>query len=143
VLNFLPPAIAEEERVRRAQALFETHRQYQLQLYYPPESLYDTTEDPLVDSWMGPPLILKKLRDLLPFGQTIRPEFFNNFTTLTLPEIAAAGREQLLYWHLADATTVNNCPAESILLWNSDDAFWFLHVAPREEELIQSILDGN
>jgi hypothetical protein len=105
--------------------------------------LYDTTEDPLVDSWTGPPLILKKLHDLLPIGETLYPEFFNNFTTCTLPEIAAAGREQLLYWHLSDATTTTNHPAESILLWNNDDAFWFLHVAPREEQLIQSILDGN
>ena len=53
--------ILEQEQVRRAQANFESHRERQLQTYYPEETLDDASQDPLVESWSDPPLVINKL----------------------------------------------------------------------------------
>ena len=49
--------ILEQEWVRRAQAIFESHCERQLQTYYPEENLVDVSQDPLVESWSNPPLV--------------------------------------------------------------------------------------
>ena len=48
-----------------------------------------------------------------------------------------------MYWHLSEATSLNNYPVEILLLWNSDDYFWFTHIPPREERLVQQIQEGS
>ena len=135
--------ISSEEHVRRAQAQFETHRERQLQLYYPREALVDASQDALIESWTDPPFILAKLRDQLPFSQVLGSQEYDHLVDQTLPRIADAALEQLLYWHLADATNIHNCPADAILLWNSDSYLWFLQVFPQQDSLVNRILGGE
>ncbi len=139
---FSPVRISEDERLRRAQDLFETHRERQLQTLYPPESLCDPTPLETVDSWSEGSLVLNKLIDLLPFGQVLSPAQYSEFVGRDLPRIASAAQEQLLYWHLAQATAPNNHPFETLLLWNNDDYLWFYHIANRKEELVEQIQQG-
>jgi hypothetical protein len=119
----LPIRIPEEERIRRARTLFDTHRLRQLQTFYPGDSLCDASQDKEVSCWSDPPHILSKLRDLLPFGKVTSAWDFSDFQDQVLEKVSDASQEQLLYWHLADAATVNNYPAESALLWTKDDYF--------------------
>ena len=103
----------------------------------------DASQDEAVSCWSDPPHILTKLRDLLPFGKVTFAWDFSDFKDQTLEKIAEASLEQLLYWHLADATTVNNYPAETSLLWTKDDYFWFIHVPPNRQEFIRRIQEGD
>ena len=112
--------ILEQDRVRRAQANFESHRERQLQTYYPETTLVDVSQDPLVASWTDPPFVLRKLQELLPFSQVLGSQEYDYLVDQTLPRIVEAAQEQLLYWHLSSATNVYNYPADAILLWNSD-----------------------
>ena len=137
------PYVPEQERLRRAQANFESHCERQLQTYYPEETLVDISPDPLVESWTNPPFVLKKLRELLPFSQVLGSQEYNYLVDQTLPRIVEAAQEQLLYWHLSNITKVYNYPADTVLLWNSDTYLWFLQVYPVQDSLIRRILGGE
>ena len=101
------------------------------------------SEEEVVDCWSDSPLILKKLRDLLPFGQVQSNSQFQDFINQDLQQVAEAAQEQLLYLHLAKTTTVHNLPAKSLLLWSNDDHFWFHHMALRRGLLVTQILQGE
>ena len=60
-----------------------------------------------------------------------------------LEQISSYCLEQFLYWHLAQAATVNNYPAKTVLLWVKDDNLWFIHIPPQQQEYIQHILAGE
>ena len=137
------PYVIEQERLRRAQENFERHHERQLQTYYPEDTLIDISQDPLVESWTDPPFILRKLRELLPFSQVLGSQEYDYLVDQTLPRIVEAAQEQLLYWHLSSATNIYNCPADAVLLWNSDTYLWFLQVYPDQDSLVQRILRGE
>ena len=142
-MSIFPVRLQEGERLRRAHNFFETHRLLQLRTYYPETSLFDASQCDIIDCWSDPPFLLNKLRDLLPFGKVTYQWDYEDFQNIDLARIAEAAQEQLLYWHLSEATTVNNSPAESILLWTKDDHFWFIHVPPQRQELIRRIRAGE
>ena len=137
------PYVPEQEQLRRTQANFESHRERQLQTYYPEETLVDVSQDPLVESWTDPPFILRKLREFLPFSQVLGSQEYDYLVDQTLPRIVEAAQEQLLYWHLSGVTNVYNYPADAVLLWNSDTYLWFLQIYPDQDSLIQRILRGE
>jgi hypothetical protein len=143
VSGLFPTRISEDERVRRAQVFFETHRLRQLQTWYPEETLIDVSRSELIDCWSNASKLLKDLYNLLPFGEALLPSQFEELVDQDLPKISRVAQEQLLYWHLSSATTIANHPVENILLWNKDDYFWFYHIPPREIELIAQILNGR
>ena len=128
--------ILEQERVRRAQTNFESHCERQLQTYYPEDTLVNVSQDPLVESWTDPPLVLSKLQELLPFSQVLGSQEYDYLVDQTLPRIAEAAQEQLLYWHLSNTTNIYNDPVDAVLLWNSDTYLWFLQVYPDQDTLI-------
>ena len=135
--------ILEQEQVRRAQANFESHRERQLQTYYPEETLVDVSQDPLVESWSNPPLVINKLQELLPFSQVLGSQEYDYLVDQTLPIITEAAQEQLLYWHLSNTTNIYNYPVDAVLLWNSDTYVWFLQVYPDQDSLIRRILGSE
>ena len=90
-------------------------------MYYLEESLFDTSRDDTVSCWSDPPLILWKLYEQLPFGHIISSWNFDTFQYQVLDKISSYSQEQLLYWHPSQATTVNNYPAETVLLWVKND----------------------
>ncbi len=102
----------------------------------------DPTPLETVDSWSKGLLVLNKLIDLLPFGQVLSPAQYSELISCDLPRIASAAQEQLLYWHLAQATAPNNHPFKTLLLWNNDDYLWFCHIANREEEIVEQVQQG-
>ena len=53
--------ILEQEQVKRDQNNFEAHRERQLKTYYPEETLFDVSQDPLVESWRDRPVVINKL----------------------------------------------------------------------------------
>jgi hypothetical protein len=133
-------SITDDERIRRAQLLFETHQERQLQALFPRESLVNATNDSSALCWSETTTVTKKLRDLLPFGRVLAPTGFEEFTNHILPRIVDAAQEQLLYWHLSSEKTANNYPAETLLLWNHDDYFWFTTIPAQENILVNQIL---
>ena len=132
--------ILKQEQVRRAQVNFESHCERQLQTYYPEETLVNISQDPLVESWSNPPLVINKLQELLPFSQVLGSQEYDYLVDQTLPRIVEADQEQLLYWHLSNATNIYHYPADAVLLWNSDSYLWFLQVYPDQGSLIRRIL---
>jgi hypothetical protein len=143
VSTYTPIHISEDECIRRARNFFDTHRLRQLRTYFPENSISDASQDLKVSCWSNPSHILTKLRDLLSFGQVTFPWDFIDFQNRILELIYSASQEQILYWHLADAATVNNYPAETVLLWTKDDYFWFIYIPSRREFLIQQLLAGE
>ena len=141
--RFAPACIPDDDRVLHEQFFFESHCHHQLQTYYPEESLLDASRDDLVSCWSDPPLLLKKLQEALPFGRITAPWDFKTFCDQVLEQISSYSLEQFLYWHLAQSTTVNNHPAETVLLWVKDDYLWFIHIPPCCQEYIQHILAGE
>jgi len=135
--------ITDEERNRRAQSLFETHQERQLQALFPSNSIVETSTDNSLLCWSENTQVVRHLRDLLPFGRILGPIRFSEFINNTLSLIVKASQEQLLYWHLAGTTTRNNYPEESLLLWNSDDHFWFTVIPIYENILVEQILRGE
>jgi hypothetical protein len=135
--------ISSEERLRRAQASLKPIENVNYSYIIQEKPLVDASQDALLESWTDPPFILAKLRDQLPFSQVLGSQEYDNLVDQTLPRIADAALEQLLYWHLADATNIHNCPADTILLWNSDSHLWFLQVFPQQDSLINRILGGE
>ena len=112
--------ILEQDQVRRAQVNFESHRERQLQTYYPEDTLFNISQDLFVESWTNPPLVLRKLRELLPFSQVLGSQEYDYLVDQTLLRIVEAAQEQLLYCHLSSVTNIYNYPADTVLLWDSD-----------------------
>ena len=135
--------ITDEEHNRRAQLLFETHQERQLQALFPSSSIVNASTDTSALCWSENTEVVRHLRDLLPFGRILGPIQFSEFFNNTLSLIVKVSQEQLLYWHLAGTTTRNNYPEESLLRWNSDDHFWFIIVPIYENILIEQILRGE
>ena len=135
--------IPEDEPLRRAQALFETHREQQLRCHFPHNSVVNPTQYEWIDCWTDPPCILRGLYILLPFAKTLGTWDFESFINITLADIAKTSLDQLLYWHLSATTTISNYPADSILLWTKEEYFWFIDIAPKESELTECILAGE
>jgi hypothetical protein len=135
--------LSDEERDHRAQALFQTHREHQLRHFYPINCIVNPSLQEWIDCWTDPPSIPRSLYTLLPFSKILYPWTYNTFVDVTLFDIAEQGSEQLLYWHLSQATTVNNAPANSILLWTKDEYFWFIDITPHQEEFKSRILGGE
>ena len=65
--------ITDEERIRRAQSLFETHRERQLQALFPSDSILEASEDSSILCWSENTQVIWHLRDLLPFGRILGP----------------------------------------------------------------------
>ena len=98
-------SITNEERNRREQLLFETHRERQLEALFSRESIVDVINDQSALCWSETTQVVKRLRDLLPFGRILAPSGFEVFLNRDLSRIVDAAQEQLLYWHLAGTTT--------------------------------------
>jgi hypothetical protein len=133
--------LSDEERDCHAQALFQTHRERQLRCFYPINSVVNPSLQEWIDCWTDPPSVLRSLYTLLPFSKILYPWMYDTFVDITLFDIAEQGSEQLLYWHLS--TTVNNAPTDSILLWTKDKYFWFIDIAPHQEQIKSHILGGE
>ena len=136
-------SITNEERTRREQLLFETHRERQLEALFPRESIIDVIDDQSALCWSETTQVVKRLRDLLPFGRILAPSGFEVFLNRDLSRIVDVAQEQLLYWHLAGTTTQTNYPAESLLLWNKDDYLWFITIPVYRNILINQVLQGE
>ena len=137
-----PTHLEEQECSRRAQVFFDVHQEHFLEAHFPPETLTVISQDNAVNSWCDHPQVLIPLRTLLPFGRFLLPEAYN-FLIAEVSRITKTSQEQLLYWHLAKASTVNHHPIESLDLWNNEEPFWSSHIPPIEADLIERILQGE
>ena len=140
----IPPAfqLTEEQRVAQARAYFDTHRARQLALYYPPDSISDVSESPRIGCWTDPPFVLTKIVRAFEFGEILDEDSLG-IVTNDLQYIVDIAQEQLLYWHLAELTTVTNHPTDQLILWSKSDYLWFFHIPPRREEYINQLRHGN
>ena len=141
-INRLPLPISEEARRLRAQELFETFRTRQLALFFPPENLVNLEVDQLVDCWSEWKKITTSLCDHLPFGQYLDEYEVELFIDNKLPRLPGACQEQLLYWHLAAATSSFNEPISHLNLTEDESRFWLNHIALRQTLIRQQILHG-
>jgi hypothetical protein len=139
-INRLLPPILEETRRLRAQELFETFRTRQLALFFPPENLVSSETDQLVDCWSEWKEITTSLHNHLPFGQYLDEYEVELFIDNKLPQLPGACQEQLLYWHLAAATSSFNKPISHLNITKDESRFWLNHVALRQTLIRQQIL---
>lgn len=126
----------DEERVRRARANFDTHRDRQVRRYYPSTSYYELSESSRIDCWTDPPLVLKNLVNLFEFGETWDHDTYNDFVD-DLSAVVDACNDQLLFWHLSDIVT------DQLLLWTKSDYLWFNYIPPRRDYFIRQLQWGN
>ena len=84
-----PQPISVEERRLRSQILFESFRRQLLRLHFPEQDLVQGLQDPNLDIWSHRDNILvKALRDLLPFGRHLVRSDLDNFVDHTLEQIS-------------------------------------------------------
>ncbi len=123
-----PFALTEETLTLRFHSQWEPHRQRQLDFYFPQETLINTEEDNKIESWSDSYIIIRPLRDSLPFGTHLtRPEY-SDFLENSRQRIIDYAQEQLLYWHLARATTWSGHPVSQIIICENDRYFWTTHI---------------
>ncbi|KAF8468702.1 hypothetical protein DFH94DRAFT_697519 [Russula ochroleuca] len=115
----------------------------QLALFFPPENLVNLEVDQLVDCWSEWKKITTSLCDHLPFGQYLDEYEVELFVDNKLPRLPGACQEQLLYWHLAAATSSFNEPISHLNLTEDESRFWLNHVALRQTLIRQQILHGD
>ena len=137
------PRLEDEQRIYRAHALLEPHRLRHLEAFFPAAERTLLQLRSEVDCWTEDPTLLTSLFELLPFGQALLSNEYDNFIDSTLPRIPSKVQDQFLYWHLADPHTSFNQPIESTLLWNNDTHFWTHHIPPRINDLTSRILGGE
>ena len=135
------PERIEARQLIRSYNLFQTHRQRQLDLWYPERELIDLQDDPKADCWSQHSLVYKKLRELLPFGVFLVPEYYHRIVDENLESIVTAAQEQLLYWHLAQATTPLGEPVEILTICENEDYFWFEHVPEDRRTILAYLLE--
>jgi hypothetical protein len=105
--------LEEDNRILRTHALFEPHRISHLETLFPVTSRTNLLSKTEVDCWTEDPTLLSKLFELLPFGQALLSDEYNDFIENTLPRIPNGVQDQFLYWHLATPPTSTNQPIES------------------------------
>ena len=124
-----PRLLTVEERRLRSQALFESFRTQLLRVHFPIHSLVLASEDPDLDVWShGDSILVRNLRNLLPFGRHLLRSDVDNFVDHTLEQLSHAALEQLFYWHLAGTTNSLNEPLEHIILTEDEDHFWIRYI---------------
>jgi hypothetical protein len=135
-----PQPISLEERRLRSQVLFETFRSRLLEYHYHPQDLVQALEDPLFDIWShGDNILVRALRNLLPFGRHLVRSDLDHFVDHTLELISRTAIEQLFYWQLAGTTNSLNEPLEHVVLTENETQFWNQYV-PQNLPVIQGLL---
>ena len=104
-----PTYLEEQEHSRRAQVFFDLHQEHFLEAHFPTEVLIDISQDNAVNSWCDHSQVLLPLHTLLPFRWVLLSEAYN-FLVAKVSRISKVSQEQLLYWHLAKATTAITIP---------------------------------
>jgi len=138
-----PQPISLEERRLRSQVLFETFRSRLLEYHYHPQDLVQALEDPLFDIWShGDNILVRALRNLLPFGRHLVRSDLDHFVDHTLELISRTAIEQLFYWQLAGTTNSLNEPLEHVVLTENETQFWNQYV-PQNLPVIQGLLYEN
>jgi hypothetical protein len=135
--------LEEDNCILCTHTLFEPHRIRHLETLFPVTSRTNLLSKTEVDFWTEDPTLLSNLFELLPFGQALLSDEYNNFIENTLPRIPNGVQDQFLYWHLATPPTSFNQPIESTLLWNNNINFWTCHIPPRLNDLTSRILGGE
>jgi hypothetical protein len=135
--------LEEDNRILHTHALFEPHRISHLEALFPVTSRTNLLSKTEVDCWTEDPTLLSKLFELLPFGQVLLSDDYNDFIENTLPRIPNGVQDQFSYWHLATPPTLFNQPIESTLLWNNNINFWTCHIPPRLDDLTSCILGSE
>jgi hypothetical protein len=135
--------LEEDNHILCNHALFEPHRIRHLETLFPVTSRTNLLSKTEVDCWTEDPTLLSNLFELLPFGQALLSDEYNDFIENTLPRIPNGVQDQFLYWHLATPPMLFNQPIESTLLWNNDIYFWTCHIPPRLDDLTSHILSGE
>ena len=97
--------LESDQRIYRSHLLFEPHRIRYLETLFPVSSRIDLLRKTEVDCWTEDPTLVSSLFNLLPFGQALLSNEYDNFIENTLPRIPRGAQDQLLYWHLADPPT--------------------------------------
>jgi len=132
--------ISLEERRLRSQVLFETFRSQLLRLHFPAQDLVQALEDPLFDIWShGDNILVRALRNLLPFGRHLTRSDLDHFVDHTLEQISRTAIEQLFYWQLAGTTNSLNEPLDHVFLTENETQFWNQYV-PQNLPSIQGLL---
>ena len=135
-----PRLLTVEERQLRSQALFDTFRSQLLRLHFPESDLVQALNEPDLDVWShGDNILVRSLRNLLPFGRHLVRSDVDTFVDHTLEHIAHAALEQLFYWHLAGTTNSLNEPLEHIILTEDEDRFWIRYI-PQNSRIIRDLL---
>lgn len=135
-----PRPISVEERQLRTQALFDTFRSQLLRLHFPPQDLVQALEETNLDIWShGDNIIVRSLRNLLPFGRHLVRSDVDTFVDHTLQHISRAALEQLFYWQLAGTTNSLNEPLEHLILTEEENQFWCQYV-PQNSRIILDLL---
>ena len=83
-------SITNEERNRREQLLFETHRERQLEALFSRESIVDVIDDQSALCWSETTQVVRRLQELLPFGRILAPSGFEVFLNRDLSRIVDA-----------------------------------------------------
>ena len=135
--------VPDSVRAERLQQNFELHRISFLEAYFPEGSIVNTTFDHQLDNWSSCQQVVRSLRNLLPFGRHLEQWELDTFISSSLVPLVAAAREQLLYWHLTQATNDLNDPIDLLILTEEPRLFWEESVPPFSGEIRNNLHNAN
>jgi hypothetical protein len=121
---------------------WEPHRQRQLNFYFPADSLVNVEEDERIESWTDSFILIRPLRNILPFGTHLFHPEYSYFLDNSRQRIVDYAQEQIFYWHLAHATSWSGSPVEQIAVCVGDNYFWSTHVPTSQQNIITSLGAG-
>ena len=135
-----PRVISLEEQQVRSQVLFDTFRSQLLRLHFPQSDLVQALEDPELDAWShGDNIVVRSLRNLLPFGRHLTRSDLDTFVDHTLDHVVSGALQQLYYWQLAGTTNSFREPIEHIILTEDETQLWLQYI-PANHRVIQDLL---
>jgi hypothetical protein len=138
-----PFALTDESLSHRFHLLWEPHRQRQLNFYFPSASLVNLAEDEKVESWSDSFVLIHCLRNALPFGTHLTRSEYANYLDNSRHNLVDYAQEQLLYWHLARATSWSGHPIEHIVVCENDTYFWNTHIPQHRASITRALGLGN
>jgi len=106
-----------------------------LDFYLHPGSLTNTEEDEKLEAWSDSYILVRPLRNALPFGKHLPRAEYSDFLDNVRPHLVEYAQEQLLYWHLARATTWSGHPITQIVLCEEDRYLWATHVPAFRQDI--------
>ena len=107
-----------------------------LNQYFRRQNLVYESEDPHIEVWHpGENILVRSLRNLLPFATHLRCADLDHFVDHTFFQVSQNSLEQLFYWLLAGTTNSHGEPLEHIIVTVNENYLWQRYIPENSKRI--------